>query len=373
VHKVHSKGEGLFNGLMRWIELFLTVVREGLAESSSPISLEYLLPHSGEARRNIIQEVDEVAKYHYKLKVQYEERLRRRFGKAQQAQAAASEADREDVATQALVEGVVSEISFGDLVQGDANDAAAEDEEDEESDEEFDESDSDDFEYDSEEYESAEESVESETASERSVKASAVATTRRQTQVQKPSRPAPPPPQNNHVHHNRHQQPSRNPQQQPTAASGSDEPAKRRPRALSLKSLKRSMSNLNLKVPPNSAVASSGRKSLDSSASPPPVPPVPPLPPLPGRPSSAQTQNSSTPSSADLGKKSPPKLPPTSPMSPSNKHSPPLKSKAARRAVAKAPETLKQPELKYIPEILPLFIEMVSSLSFFSRLGFFWY
>ncbi|KAJ4478105.1 hypothetical protein J3R30DRAFT_2860798 [Lentinula aciculospora] len=38
VHKVHSKGEGLFDSLMRWIELFLTFMREGLGQ---PISLEF--------------------------------------------------------------------------------------------------------------------------------------------------------------------------------------------------------------------------------------------------------------------------------------------------------------------------------------------
>ncbi|KAF8204999.1 hypothetical protein BJ912DRAFT_1018228 [Pholiota molesta] len=118
VHKVHSKGEGLFDSLMHWIELFLTVVRDGLGE---PISLEFLLPHTGSDRTNILAEVDEVAQYHYKLKVLYEDKIRRRFGRAH-----SNEADAEDEATQALVNGVVGEISFGDLVHGDALDLAAE-------------------------------------------------------------------------------------------------------------------------------------------------------------------------------------------------------------------------------------------------------
>ncbi len=58
VHKVHSKGEGLFTGLMRWIELFLDIVREGLGD---PISLEFILPHTGDERRDTIKEIDEVA------------------------------------------------------------------------------------------------------------------------------------------------------------------------------------------------------------------------------------------------------------------------------------------------------------------------
>jgi hypothetical protein len=40
---------------MKWVELFLTAAREGLKE---PISLEYLLPHSGKERDEIMAEVD---------------------------------------------------------------------------------------------------------------------------------------------------------------------------------------------------------------------------------------------------------------------------------------------------------------------------
>ncbi|KAJ7908340.1 hypothetical protein B0H13DRAFT_2233333 [Mycena leptocephala] len=131
VHKVHSKGEGLFDSLMRWIELFLTVVREGLG---GPISLDFLLPHTGQERQDILAEVDKVALYHYKLKVLYEDKLRRRFGKVQ-ANSMQNDADAEDEATKALVDGVAEEINFGELIQGDAVDLAAE-ETDEESEEE---------------------------------------------------------------------------------------------------------------------------------------------------------------------------------------------------------------------------------------------
>ncbi|KAI0660967.1 hypothetical protein C8Q70DRAFT_1099664 [Cubamyces menziesii] len=131
VHKVHSKGEGLFTSLMRWIERFLTLMRDGLGE---PISLEFLLPHTGPDRESILREVDEVALYHYKLKVAYEAKLRRRFGRTQ----GMNDADAEDEAAAQLVNGVVRDLSFGDLVKGDAEDLAAQetDEEDGSSDEE---------------------------------------------------------------------------------------------------------------------------------------------------------------------------------------------------------------------------------------------
>ena len=119
VHKVHSKGEGLFNSLMQWVEMFLTVVREGLGD---PLSLEFLLPHTGLERTNILSEVDEVAMYHYKLKVMYEDKLRRRFGNAQGQR----DVDAEDEATQTLVNNVLGEINFGELADGDALDVAAE-------------------------------------------------------------------------------------------------------------------------------------------------------------------------------------------------------------------------------------------------------
>ena len=112
---------------MKWIELFLTIVREGLKE---PISLEYLLPHTGKERDEIMNEVDKVALYHYKLKVLYENKLRRRFGSANgQSQADADEA------TQTLINGFVGEINLGELTK-DTIDMEAEVSDDEVTDEE---------------------------------------------------------------------------------------------------------------------------------------------------------------------------------------------------------------------------------------------
>lgn len=119
VHKVHSKGEGLFGSLMRWIELYLTLIREGLGQ---PISLEFLLPHTGKERADILREVDEIARYHYKLKLAHEAKLRRRFVRTQGHQ----DADAEDEATAALVNDVVQDLSFNELMRGEADDYAAE-------------------------------------------------------------------------------------------------------------------------------------------------------------------------------------------------------------------------------------------------------
>ncbi|KAG8937113.1 hypothetical protein FRC02_006313 [Tulasnella sp. 418] len=127
VHNVQSKGEGLFDSLMKWVELFITFVREGLG---SQVSLEFMLPHTGKERGDIMKEVDAVALYHYKLKVAHEEKVRRKFGSGRGS--GATQAEQE--AAQALVDGVVSELSFGELVEGDANELAEEDESDEDSD-----------------------------------------------------------------------------------------------------------------------------------------------------------------------------------------------------------------------------------------------
>ena len=119
VYKVHSRGGSLFDNLTRWIELFLTVVRDGIGDQTS---VEFVLPHTGQEREEIMKEIDNVALYHYKLKLAHEDKLRRRFGRAQKR----SDADAEDEAAAALVQGVVNDISFGDLVDGDADDLAAE-------------------------------------------------------------------------------------------------------------------------------------------------------------------------------------------------------------------------------------------------------
>ena len=119
VHKVHSKGQGLFDALMAWIERFLTYAREGLSEK---IDLEFVLP-VGEERLAILREVDAVATYHYKLKLAYEEKVRRRFQKT---------AATDDEA--ALIDGMIASLNLNDSVVGDVEEVGEEDDESDESD-----------------------------------------------------------------------------------------------------------------------------------------------------------------------------------------------------------------------------------------------
>ena len=121
VHKVHSKGQNLFDSLMRWVELFLSAIRDGLREK---LSLEYLLPHKGKKRKEILQEIDSLALYHYKLKLAYEDKLRRRFQRSRGGNKEDEEIEEE--VNQQLVGGVVSELNFGDLIEDDATEFAAE-------------------------------------------------------------------------------------------------------------------------------------------------------------------------------------------------------------------------------------------------------
>lgn len=125
VHKVHSKGEGLFDSLMRWLELFLNFAREGLPDE---VDLEFILPHAGAERQAILRECDEVAAYYYKLKIAHEEKIRRRFQKD-----GASEEEA------AFLNSVVASLNMNDSMMNEAGEAVAGDETDDEEDEEDDE------------------------------------------------------------------------------------------------------------------------------------------------------------------------------------------------------------------------------------------
>lgn len=126
VHNVHSKGQGLFDSLMAWIELFLSYARDGIDQ---PIDLEFILPHAGENRAQIMAEVDAVAQYHYKLKVAHEEKVRRRFNKA---------GPTDDEA--ALLASVMDSLSIGASTMeeaGEINDETSEEEDDDDDDDEY--------------------------------------------------------------------------------------------------------------------------------------------------------------------------------------------------------------------------------------------
>ncbi|KAF8812463.1 hypothetical protein BYT27DRAFT_7182909 [Phlegmacium glaucopus] len=323
VHKVHSKGDELFDSLMRWIELFLTVVREGLTE---PISLEFLLPHTGTERAEIMAEVDKVALYHYKLKVLYEGKLRRRFGRA----TGQSQGDAEDEATQTLVNGVVGEISFGELATGDAIDLAAEETDEESS---------------SEESESSESETGSEDESDDSNGGSGYVNGRPSPSQSMKS----PQGSKHHIHSNSHQRPTYQ-VPRPSPLSPLPQPTVVRKRSFSLRKTKST----------NFLTSSSSSRPSDD---PPPVPPLPrsrtiyqsasPSKPLP--------LNPTTPDAAD---EPPPPLPPKDALpvqqlppqrnASSSKTVPPKKKKPA--------QTLNPPELEHIPKLLPVFAEMMRPL-----------
>jgi len=289
VHSVHSKGESLFDGLRQWVERFLTVVREGLGD---PISLEVLLPHTGQDRTDILREVDAVASYHYKLKIAYETKIRRRFGRLQ----GQTDADAEDEATQVLLQGVAGEINVGELARGDAIDLAAED-----SDESECES--------SSEYESStdEDSGSSEDST----------PTPQRTTPRTAEHPA-----------------TAKSFQSPVSRRGDASPANQanqgtRPRSLSLK-LSRSFTSLR----------QLSRHTRDT-----PAPAVPPLPKGLSHTPTDQVPKSST-SSRSFGEV-------TSPPS-ARTREPATKTKEKRTS-----EALKPPELRHLPQLLPIFVEIV--------------
>ncbi|KAI0068870.1 hypothetical protein BV25DRAFT_54101 [Artomyces pyxidatus] len=305
VHKVHSKGEGLFTGLMRWIELFLTVVREGLGE---PISLEFLLPHTGDERKAIVEEIDAVALYHYKLKIAYESKLRRRFGTSQTG---GVDLSAEDETAQAIVNGFVQDFSFGDLMLDDAQDVAAEDSDDS---------------YESSEYESAtddssEESSEEEVNGGTPTAGASVSRSR----TMPPTRQPPPIPRD----------PPAPPLPSPHAPPEGPTRKPSRPRLLSLRKA-RSISNLT-----------SGGKASRSSVDVPPVPALPNGVQSPARdkapPVRPPVQKRETSDVVRQTRYSGHDVPSTSPSRPKKQRG----------------EAPKAPELKRVPELLPIFLEMM--------------
>lgn len=255
---------------MQWIEQFLTIVRVGLGET---ISLEYLLPHTGQNRTDILKEVDAVALYHYKMKLAYEDRLRRRFGKTP----GESSVDADERATQALVDGVVDDLNFDDLIKGDAAEIAA--------------ADSSDSEFDSETDDESEEG----SSEESSVEASAVemqrqASTSRSTADGHPPRHPPP--------------------------HGKPMPAS-----------------------PNRTSFASTRSDATSEK---PLPSVP------------RAHNHHIPNISSLDR-SPSKRPAREQPS----RSPPVEPRTTGKKGKKVSSPIEPPDLKVIPELVPLFVEMV--------------
>ncbi|GAA5879573.1 hypothetical protein JCM3774_000289 [Rhodotorula dairenensis] len=113
VHSVHSKGEGLFDNLMAWIELFINFVRDGLP---SPVSLDFLLPVGGQEREQVLAEVDAIVEYHRKLKLAHHERMKKRLVKG---------VDNDKDVDAAFVAGVMQNLHI-DGVMDDVHDVEAE-------------------------------------------------------------------------------------------------------------------------------------------------------------------------------------------------------------------------------------------------------
>ena len=320
---------------MKWIELFITIVREGLKE---PISLEYLLPHKGKERDEIMNEVDKVALYHYKLKVLYENKLRRRFGSA----SGQSQADA-DEATQTLINGFVGEVNLGELTN-DTIDMEAEVSDEEVTDEE--ESSEESSTSESTEDESDESEPEGSGYVNGNGKAIAVLPTPLSPSLVSPSQST----SNKHDYDNKCSQRS-TPQvlRSPTRP----QPTVLRKKSFSLKKSK----SMNLPL----TNLSFSKKSNDA----PPVPPLlrsktlyPPVPlskPLPLDPTSQDELPPPTPSK-DTPVQQQQQQPP--------QHNKPSSIKTKPKK--KPPQALKPPELEHIPKLLPVFAEIVSSESVLS-------
>jgi hypothetical protein len=329
---------------MKWIELFLTLVREGLKE---PVSLEYLLPHTGKERDEIMTEVDKIALYHYKLKLLYENKLRRRFGRANgQSQEDADEA------TQALINGFVGEVNLGELTS-DTTDMAAEVSDDEVTDEGLtdEEESSSEGSSTSESTGGEDESDESEHGGSGYLNGKAMALSRA---------PVSPSPSTSikHDYDTKSSSCQRSTLQVPRSSPLSAQPqhAVLRKKSFSLKkskSMNFSMSNLSL---------------LRGSGDAPPVPPLPRsktfYPPVP-----SSKPLPLDPALQDAMEELPPPLPPpkdTPPVQQQQQQRPQRNKPLLKTKPKKKPQTLKPPELEHIPKLLPVFVEIVSVVNLFS-------
>lgn len=162
VHQVHSKGSGLFDGLMHWIELFINFVRGPDRDDASvtdqatqrrgigEVDLEVCLPAVGQERQRVLQEIDRVVVYAYRLKLMRELKLKRRLADSEVRGAARRagisdptggglEDDDETAFVSAMAENLGVGDAFTDEVheveaEEEAEEAAAQDEDDDDTD-----------------------------------------------------------------------------------------------------------------------------------------------------------------------------------------------------------------------------------------------
>ncbi|KAH9807467.1 hypothetical protein DFH28DRAFT_1006040 [Melampsora americana] len=124
VHEVHSKGAGLFDGLMHWIELFVNFVRQGLKDK---VTLETLLPHPDTPERlELIHEIDLVIEYHQKLKIAHHQRMTKRLGRTEDVPRPHQQGYTHAQDT-AFVQGVMANLNLSTVVGADVEEAARED------------------------------------------------------------------------------------------------------------------------------------------------------------------------------------------------------------------------------------------------------
>lgn len=124
VHRVHTKGQDLFDALLKWIERFINLVRDGLPVE--PFSLEVLLPHAGKERQEVIAEIDSLVDYHRQLKLTAHRRMRRKLLKGE-LDLEAREARNEDAAFVRDILGGVGASSMADDLEDDQADSDVED------------------------------------------------------------------------------------------------------------------------------------------------------------------------------------------------------------------------------------------------------
>ena len=152
VHQVHSKGSGLFDGLMHWIELFINFVRgSGTSATVSErqgigaVDLEVCLPAGQEARKSAMHEIDQLVVFAYRQKLLREVKLRRRLAEKEVEAAADRLLNKGPKAglglgsDAAFLEAVVDNLGVGDMFTGEMEDVEAEvddEDEDDEDDEE---------------------------------------------------------------------------------------------------------------------------------------------------------------------------------------------------------------------------------------------
>lgn len=164
VHQVHSKGSGLFDGLMHWVELFINFIRgpeEGVIAAQGEraiksrkrhgvgeVDLEICLPAGGQERKRALHEIDCLVVHAYRLKLIRELKMKRRLTDREVRGAAkvAGSSDgqggfgiTDDMDEDAFMGALAENFGVGDAFADEVNEVEAEEEAEEEDERENDE------------------------------------------------------------------------------------------------------------------------------------------------------------------------------------------------------------------------------------------